>query len=371
MRSPYEILGVATSATPDEIKSAYRKLARQYHPDVNPNNPEAEEKFKEVSTAYAVLSDPDKKAKFDRFGVTDDQGAGGFQGGQVDFGDLFDMFFGGMGGQRRTRGRVQGRDGEDIRADVTIKLVDVVTGTQKEAKYRRAVKCGTCEGTGAEAGTKPETCSRCQGQGVVMTVRETFIGQMRTSGACPQCKGTGETIEHPCKSCKGHKLVYEEHTTPIQVPAGVDDGITIHYAGMGGDGIGNGSAGDLYVVVHIERDERFERHGHDLSGNLTVTFAQAAIGDEITVEGVDQDFEIQIPPGTQPNEVLTVKGAGLPPLHGGRRGDIHFVANVMVPKRVTEAQADLLKKFAELGGEPIPRGSTDQGFLGGLFKKKK
>jgi molecular chaperone DnaJ len=370
MRDPYEILGIQRSASADEIKSAYRKLARQYHPDVNPNNPEAEEKFKEVSSAYAVLSDPEKRAQYDQFGTTEGMPQGPFFQGDVGgFADLFDMFFGGAGGGQ-TR-RVNGRDGDDVRADVTVSLTEVVSGAEKQVTYRRAARCGECGGTGAEGGAKPETCPRCNGQGQISQVRQTFIGQVRTSTTCGNCQGTGQVIKNFCKNCRGVGLVPEEKTTPINIPAGVDDGLTIHFAGLGGDPTGMGHPGDLYVVISVARDKRFDRHGQDLVGKLELTFAQAAMGDEITVEGVDEDYEIDVPAGTQPGELLTVKGAGLPPLHGGRRGDIHFQTSIKVPKKLSDAQIGLLREFAEVSGEPVPKGQQDGGLLGNLFKKKK
>jgi molecular chaperone DnaJ len=374
MRDPYDVLGVARTATPDEIKSAYRRLARQYHPDVNPDNPEAEEKFKEIGAAYSILSDPEKKARFDQYGVTDDQvGAGGAYGaGSVNFTDLFDMFFGGAGGPAGGgRSRVQGRDGDDLRADVQVSLSDVITGVQREVKYRRPKRCQSCDGTGAEGGQKPETCSKCSGQGVVMQVRDTFLGQVRTSTTCPQCRGAGQIIKNPCGTCKGQGLTISEETTTINVPPGVDHGLTIHYAGLGGEATGLGSPGDLYVVVSVKHDRRFDRHGQDLATNIELTFAQAAIGDTIAVEGVDEDYDVDVPPGTQPGDVLTVKGAGLPPIHGGRRGDLHLQVSLKVPKKISDAQIDLLRQFAELGDEPIPKGVESTGILGNLFKKKK
>lgn len=372
MRDPYEILGVTRSSSADEIKSAYRKLARQYHPDVNPNNPEAEEKFKEISVAYGILSDPEKKARYDQFGSADGpMGGGGFQGDVGGFADLFDMFFGGMQGQQGGGRRPNGRDGDDLRADVTISLQEVIEGVSKTVTYRRSAKCGSCTGTGVEGGGQPETCPRCQGSGMVTAVRNTFIGQVRTSAPCNQCGGRGQVISNPCKTCHGNGLVPEERTTEIKVPAGVDDGLTIHYAGLGGDPLGAGQPGDLYVVVNVKPDKRFDRHGQDLVGRLELTFAQAALGDTVAVEGLDDEYEVDIPAGTQPGEVLTLKNAGLPPLHGGRRGDLHLQTSVVVPKKLNDAQIELLQQFAEVSGERIPNAKQEGGLLGGLFKKKK
>ncbi len=370
MRNPYEVLGVSSSASADEIKSAFRKLARQFHPDVNPNNPEAEEKFKEIGSAYGILSDEEKKAQFDRYGRVDEQ-AGGFQSQQVNFGDLFDMFFGNAGGQTSGRRANRGRDGEDIRADVTVTFEEVVTGTQHSITYHKQAKCESCGATGVEGGGKPDQCTKCNGQGAVAAVRDTFLGQIRTQTTCPQCRGAGVIISNPCKSCRGKSTVVKESTIDVKVPPGVEHGMTIHYAGSGSEGVGGGHSGDLYVVVSVKADSRFERHGHDIVGHLKLTFAQASMGDEIAVEGIDQDYDIEIPAGTQPGEILTVRGAGLPPLHGGRRGDMHFAVQVNVPKKLSDAQIELLKQFAEVSGELIPKGNEDSGFLGGIFKKKK
>lgn len=372
MRDPYEVLGVPRSSSADEIKSAYRKLARQYHPDVNPNDPAAEEKFKEIGQAYSVLSDPEKRQKFDQFGVTDDQQGGFYQGANMGgMGDIFDMFFGGMGGQQQRR--VNGRDGDDLRVQVQVTLGEVISGIEKEVTYNKPSRCKSCSGTGAEGGAKPEKCSRCNGSGMVTAVKQVpLFGEVRTSTTCPNCRGNGTIISNPCKSCNGNGLTMEQSTQRIKVPAGVDHGLTIHYTGMGGDSLGAGIPGDLYVVVGVTQDPRFDRHGQDLVGKLHLTFAQAALGDTMTVPGVDEDYEIDVPSGTQSSEILTVKGAGLPPLHGGRRGDLHFQTQVEVPKNLTEAQADLLKQFAELRGERVPAGEPESGgIIGNLFKRKK
>lgn len=372
MRDPYDVLGVSRNATAEEIKSAYRKLARQHHPDVNPNDPSAEEKFKEIGQAYAVLGDPEKRAKFDQFGVTDDQQGGFYQGGAGGFGDLFDFFFSNMGGAPGGGRRTSGRDGEDLRATVAITLDDVVTGVHKDVTFTKPTRCTSCTGTGVEGGGKPETCDRCQGSGSITQVKQTFIGQVRTSTPCSQCRGQGTMIKNPCQSCRGVGLTPEDKTIGLDVPPGVSDGLAIHYSGQGGDPVGIGAPGDLYVVVQVKADPRFERHGIDLVTNLVMTYAQAAMGDEVTIQGVDQDFDIEIPPGTQPGQILTIKGAGLPPLHGGRRGDIHLQTTIKVPAKLSDAQVELLKQLAEVSGEPVPKGPADDGgILGGLFKKKK
>jgi molecular chaperone DnaJ len=369
IRDPYEVLGVSRSATADDIKSAYRKLARKYHPDVNPNDAEAEEKFKEIGQAYSVLSDAEKRARYDQFGTMDEvpndffagAGAGGFQ-------DIFDMFFGGSpGGQTRRR---SGRDGQDVRADLQLTLKDVITGLETEVSVQRPVKCGECHGTGGEGGQAPTTCPTCQGQGAVFQTRNTFIGTMRTSTTCPTCNGEGSVVKEKCKACRGRGLVLQEQDVPVRVPAGVETGTTMHVPGKGGEGTGAGHNGDLYVVLHVEDDSRFERDGTNLHTALDLTFAQASLGDELEIEGVDSKYDLQIPAGTQPGTVIAIRGAGLPPLHGGRRGDILVEMNVHVPTGLSEGEAALIRDLAELRGERIPKGEPG-GILGGLFKKRK
>lgn len=367
----YDLLGVSRTASADELKSAYRKLARQYHPDVNPNNPQAEEKFKEISTAYAVLSDPEKRAQYDRFGTTEDMPQDPFfQGGGGNFGDIFDMFFGGMGGQRQGR-RSPRQDGGDLETRIELTLGEVITGTERTLSFQRLTQCQECRGSGAEGGSKPETCSQCQGSGVVTRVQNTFLGQMRTQTTCGRCNGTGEVISSPCKQCRGRKQVATAASVDVKIPPGVESGAVVHLPGEGHEGIAGGRPGDLYVALQVAHDARFEREGLHLHHEAELTFAQAALGDEVVIEGVDGEHDLSIPPGTQPGDVLAIRGAGLPPLHGGKRGDLYVHTNIAVPKRLNDAQRQAILDLAEASGEPIPKGDTGGGLLGGLFKKKK
>lgn len=367
MRDPYEVLGVGRDASPEEIKASYRRLARKHHPDVNPEDPKAEDTFKEIGQAYAVLSDPDKKARYDQFGTIEEQP--NFQQ-SGNFTDLFDMFFGGGGGGFAQDPRHA--DGDDVRAEVEVSLGEVVTGAEKEIRYRRYIKCTTCSGTGAEGGAQPERCSRCSGSGHVSQVRETFLGTIRTSATCSSCRGSGTIIKNPCSTCRGQGLVVGEASGSVQVPPGVRHGSTLHMPGRGSEAQGYGRPGDLYVVISVREDARFERQNQDLHARLELTFAQAALGDEIVVEGVDDEYDLAVPPGTQPGTVLTIRGAGLPPLHGGRRGDLNLHTTVRIPEKVTEAQAEAIRSLAEIYGERIPKpAEPGGGLLGGLFKKKK
>jgi len=368
-RDPYQVLGVSRSADADEIKSAYRRLARRYHPDVNPNDPSAEEKFKEVGAAYSVLSDPQKRARFDQTGSTDDAPQDPFFGGG-NISDLFDVFFGagnsGGGGRRRS-----GRDGEDIRVDLQLTLNEVINGFTTEVAVNLMAECSECRGTGVEGGKAPDTCTTCRGQGQVSTVRNTFIGQVRTSAPCPACHGAGTIIKDPCKSCRGRAVTPEMANVPITIPPGFEDGATLHVPGQGSDGVGEGRPGDLYVVLGVKPDKRYQRHGQTLYTIYEASFAQVALGDKIEIQGVDSNYELTIPSGTQPTTQIAIKNGGLPPLHGGRRGDLVVQVNVKVPTKLSDAEVKLIKEFAELQGEDIPKGDDKGGILGGLFHKKR
>jgi molecular chaperone DnaJ len=371
-RDPYEVLGVSRGAAADEIKSAYRRLARRYHPDVNPDDPSAEEKFKEIGEAYATLSDPQKKERFDRFGHADEQGPGDFfggAGGAGGFGDLFDMFFG--GGGATAGGARRGRDGDDLRFDLELTLMDVLKGVEREIEVDRLAECDKCQGNGTKDGNPPPPCPTCKGQGVVASVRSTFIGQVRTTSPCPTCRGEGAVITDKCEKCQGRRVVPKTEGVKLNVPPGFDSGATMHLPGQGNDGWGLGRPGDLYVVLSVKDDPRFDRQGQTLYTSLALTFAQAALGDHLEIDGLDASVEIEIASGTQPGTRIGVKNAGLPPLHGGRRGDLIVNVTVKVPEKVSEAEAKLIRELAELRGEAIPKGTEKGGLLGGLFGKKR
>lgn len=370
---PYGVLGVPRDASADQIKSAYRKLARQYHPDVNPNNPEAEEKFKEVSAAYAILSDAEKKARYDQFGVTDDSaGAAGadFFNGGAGFGDLFGMmeeaFFG--GGRQRRGGP---RDGEDHRAEVHVSLLDVLNGAEREVSYRRMATCTACHGSGAAEGTTPETCATCSGSGSVTRIQQTILGSMRTTTPCPTCQGSGKTIANPCPVCKGKGLELQSTKITVTIPPGIEDETALRVGGRGSDGTQGGRPGDLYVIVNVKDDRRFERHGRDLLTSFGVTYAQAVLGDTVQIEGLTGPVDVVVDQGTQPGSRVRVKGEGLPRINSSARGDLVVQFDLAVPKKVTEAEAELLRQFAAARNEPVPKGVEPSGFLGGLFGKKK
>ncbi len=372
-QDPYSVLGVPRDATADQIKSAYRKLARQYHPDVNPGNPEAEEKFKEVSTAYAVLSDPDKRARFDQFGLTEDQPSGNpgdyFGGGG--FADIFGMMEEMFAGGGRTSRRSSGRDGEDHRVEVTVNLEELLTPSEKGLTYKRMAGCSTCHGSGAAPGTSPTSCGACGGTGVVTRMQQTILGSIRTTSTCGVCQGTGKTIAEPCPTCKGRGLEVVTEKLSVTIPSGVEDGTALRVPGKGSDGVGGGRPGDLYVVVHVPEDPRFERHGRDLVTTYKATFAQAVIGDTVQIQGLSGPIDTSLEPGTQPGSHIRLRGEGLPRVNGTSRGDLIVICEISVPTKVTEAEAQLLRQFAEMRGEPMPQGVGSQGFLGGLFGKKK
>lgn len=362
---PYAVLGVSKSASQDEIKSAYRRLARQNHPDVNPGNPEAEEKFKEISQAYAILSDPQKRTRYDQTGSADEQFAGQgdfFAGGG--FGDLFEAFFG-------AGGRVeQNNNGDDLRASASISLADVLTGTERTVSYRRSATCESCDGLGTADKSQPAKCVACAGTGVVTSVKQTFIGAVRTQAPCGRCRGTGQLIENPCSKCHGEGVRPESTEVTVEIPAGIETGQTLRVSGRGSDGVRGGQTGDLYVTVNVKQDPKFVRQGTSLSTQIDVTFAQAAIGDQIEIEGIAGKLEVNLEQGTQPGDVLRIKGEGLPRLHGGNRGDLFITVDVAVPKKLSEAEEALLKEFAELRGEPIPQGAQKGGIFANLFKSK-
>ncbi|MFQ3610684.1 MAG: molecular chaperone DnaJ [Fimbriimonadales bacterium] len=346
----YAILGVERTATTDEIKSAYRKLARQYHPDVNPDNPEAEERFKLINEAYQVLSDPDKRAVYDRFGTT--------QAPSADLGDpfgmaesLFQMFFGG-GVVMNPRAPV---DGNDLRADITITLEQVLHGATVEVEVERLRTCELCKGTGAEPGTSPERCPDCNGSGRVRFTQTTVLGTVTRVVPCERCRGTGEIIRTPCRECKGAQRVKRRERIPVTVPPGVEEETALLLRGQGDSGLRGGREGDLYVVVSIAPHPRFKRRGNDLVTQLNLSYPQLALGDEVEIETLDGKMTLEVPELTEPYSELTLKGYGLPNPRTGKRGDLHVRLGLKMPKKLTEAQRNLLRQYAELSGVRLKR----------------
>ncbi len=359
MADYYELLGVGRSATPDEIKKSYRRLARELHPDANPGDPAAEEKFKQVARAYEVLSDPEQRARYDRFGEQGVGGAGGgnpgdfFGAGGGGLGDLFDAFFGGgspFGGARGPAGPPRGQDLEVV-ADIAFE--QAVFGATVPVNVRTALRCDDCGGSGAGEGTKPVVCSECNGQGQVQRVRQSMLGQMVTSSACPKCGGLGQIVVTPCAKCNGEGRTITERTYQVDVPAGVDTGSTLRLTGRGAVGPRGGSAGDLYVHLRVAAHERFRREGDDLVADLPVSIAQASLGTKFLLPTLEGDEEIVVPPGTQPGREFVLRQRGVPRLQGRGRGDLRVRVNVQVPTKLSDFEAELLKKFAEARGEEL------------------
>ncbi len=365
MADHYETLGVERGATDEELKRAYRKKARQYHPDANPGDASAEARFKEVSAAYEVLSDPERRSRYDRFG-TDDASAARmgdpFSGG---LGSIFDAFFGGDSpfGSFGSGSRRQGPPaGEDLEAHVDLDLHEVVFGAEREVSVRTAVRCESCDGSGASDGTSPVRCSQCGGSGQVRAVRQSMLGQMVTAAPCDACGGLGEMIEQPCGDCDGHGRVLERRTYSVQVPVGVDDGTTLRLSGRGAAGARGGPHGDLYVHTRVRPHPRFHRNGSDLVHELHVPFTQAALGAKLDYETLDGSEEIVIAKGTETGAVLRLRGRGVPHVRGRGRGDLLIQLVVDVPDDLTGEQEELVRRLAELRGEEVAEPS--EGLLG-------
>jgi molecular chaperone DnaJ len=371
----YASLGVARDARPEEIKQAYRRLARQLHPDANPGDPAAEARFKEVALAYETLSDPARRQRYDQFGEAGVGGAGGAGpfgpgGGAGGFGDLFDMFFngqaggspfGGQGGGGRASGPPRGAD---VEATAVLSFEEAVFGAEASVKVRTAVACEECEATGAAPGTSPQTCPDCGGAGQVRRVRQSILGQMVTAAPCGRCSGLGSVVASPCKACRGEGRRIEERTFVVEVPAGVDGGATLRLAGRGAAGPRGGGVGDLYVHVRVKPDDRFQREGYDLVHQLHVPVTQAALGASVTLETLDGDEELTIPRGTQTGKVFRLRGRGVPHLEGrGRRGDLHVQVVVDTPVELTEDEEAVLRQLAELRGDEVATGED------GLFSR--
>jgi molecular chaperone DnaJ len=333
----YAILGVPRSADDAALKKAYRNLARAYHPDRNPGDKKAEERFKEVSEAYSVLSDPEKRTQYDRFGTVGATGVGDAGFGTI-FEDLFEGFF---GGGERGRGRTRARRGDDLRYDLELSLEEAAKGLETKLQVPRLETCETCRGTGVEAGSQPETCGTCRGQGQVRFTQ----GFLTVARPCPNCRGEGRIIRHPCPGCRGEGRVTRERLLKVTIPPGVENGNQLRLNGEGESGLGGGPAGDLYVVLHVRPHEIFVRDGAHLICELPLTFPQAALGDEIEVPVLDGTAKLKIPPGTQPGQRLSLKGKGVPHLRGRGRGDAIYEVVVEVPTELTARQRELLEEL--------------------------
>ena len=371
----YELLGVSRSASADDIKKAYRKRARQLHPDANPDDPDAAERFKELSRAYTVLSDDQQRARYDQFGEAGVGGAGGgpsmddlFGGGGL--GDIFDAFFGGGGGGGNPfgggrRGPTGPPRGQDMEVAVAITFEQSVFGDQVPIDIKLPQSCPDCDGSGAGEGTKPVTCSECSGSGQVRRVRQSVLGQMISTSPCTRCGGMGEIITTPCPTCRGEGRITADKSYHVDVPAGVVDGSTLRLTRRGAAGPRGGSPGDLYVHLRVRPHDRYRREEDDLVTEVPVSIAQAALGTKLSLTTLDGDEDLVVPAGTQPGHQFVLRGRGVPRLHGRGRGDLRAIVQVEVPTKLSNDEADLLRTFAERRGEEVGEHGTS------LFSKIK
>lgn len=371
-RDYYDVLGVSRSADQEEIKRAYRRLARKYHPDVN-KDPGAEDTFKEINRAYEILSEPEIRARYDRFG---EAGVGGAAaGGYPDFGDvggfadIFESFFGGFGGGAGQVGRRRSPTrGDDLRLDLKLDFKEAVFGGEKEIKISHLETCSTCKGSGAKPGTRPSTCGTCGGTGQVRRATRTPFGSFTQVSACPTCNGSGEVIEDRCESCGGSGQIQETKKLKITIPAGVDNGTRLRVSSEGDAGLRGGPAGDLYVYLFVSEDPAFKRDGINILSDLRISYLQAILGSKLSIDTVDGPVELEIPAGTQPGTVLTLENHGVPKLGNPvSRGDHLITVQVNIPTRLKPEERELVEKLAEIRGDQVNRGGIE-GFLGGLFR---
>lgn len=361
-RDYYEVLGVDKNADDDTIKKAYRTLAKKYHPDMNSGDSEAETKFKEVNEAYSVLSDSEKRAKYDRFGhdaFDPAAGAGGygggFSGGFGDFSDLGDifssMFGGGFGGSSSQRRNGPMR-GDDLSLRLTLTFEEAVFGCKKEINYSRIENCSTCHGSGAAPGSSPETCPTCHGSGQVRVTQRTMLGMMQTTKVCDTCGGKGKIVKNPCNECRGNGKVRVKKNVEINIPAGIDEGQRVARKGYGNDGANGGPAGDLFVYISVRPHKFFQRDGYDVYVDVPITFVEAALGGEIDVPMLDGTSEkYKIPEGTQTGTTFTMRGKGIKVINGRGNGDLHFTVTIETPKNLSEKQKDMLREFSKSCGQ--------------------
>lgn len=367
MTDYYEVLGVPRDATPEQIKKAYRKLAREHHPDVAGADAGSEDTFKDVSRAYDVLGNPEKRRAYDMGG--DPSSPGGGMGGGFGFQDIFETFFGAATGQTQQRGPIpRARRGQDALVRLDLDLPDVTFGVHREVPVDTAVVCPTCSGTCCRPGTSPRTCEVCGGRGSVQRVARSFLGQVMTTQPCAVCHGFGSVIPEPCTECSGEGRVRSRRTLSVDVPAGVDTGTRIKLTGQGEVGPAGGPAGDVYLEVRERKNDTFVRRGDDLHATLEVPMTAAALGTVLTLETLDGPREVDLRPGTQPSQIVTLKNLGVGHLHVGGRGDLHVHVDVQVPTALDDEQAELLRKLAALRGEERPE-ARFAGSSSGVFAK--
>ena len=361
----YDILGVARSASATEIKKAYRQLARKYHPDVNQKDPTAEAKFIEGQKAYAILSDSQKKAQYDQYGITDDTpgggGAGGFGGFEgADFGqgfggfsesidDIFSSFF--SGNTRRSGSRSRARRGEDLRYDLEITLEEAALGFSKEIEIFHLEKCSSCQGSGADKGTGKTTCAKCQGSGQVRVTQRTVFGNFSQVSTCPDCNGAGQTIKNPCRTCIGKGVEKKRKKVLLNIPAGVETGTKIRMSDEGNQGVNGGPRGDLYIFITVKQHKYFKREQSDLLLEIEIPFTKAILGTEIEIPTIDGKASLKVPSGTQPNTVFRLRNKGIPSLRGYGRGDQKVTVKVAIPKTLSSQEKNLVKEIAAARGE--------------------
>lgn len=371
-RDYYEVLGVERGASEAEIKSAYRRLAKKYHPDLNPGDKEAEAAFKEVNEAYEVLSDDQRRARYDQFGHEDPTAGGNYGSyttytGGSGFEDIFETIFGsggfgGFGGGSAQRSNGPER-GNDLRYNLTVSFEEAVFGCKKEINIARNENCDSCGGTGAKPGTSPVTCDQCHGTGTVTRVQQTMLGSMRTSAPCPKCGGEGKIISDPCPKCGGKGTVRRQRTITVTIPAGIDNGQALTLRGEGEPGKRGGPSGDLYVAISVRPHRKFRRDGVNLYSEMNISFAQAALGDELNIETLKESVKETIPEGTQPDTVLRVRGQGVPVLRNpSQRGDLFVTLKIEVPKRLNEKQRMSLKLFDEAMGGKVAGNNRGDNF---------
>lgn len=367
MRDYYEILNISKDASQDEIKSSFRKLAKKYHPDLNPDNKEAEQKFKEINEAYEVLGDPEKRRRYDTYGHEGVNGQGGFNQGYGGFGDIFedifDIFGGGFGqSSSRRKGPVRGAD---LRYNLDLEFKEAVFGVEKEIQVRKLENCGTCDGSGVKPGSSKETCGKCNGSGEIRYAQQSPFGQFVRVATCDQCGGTGEVIKDKCTTCGGAGKEIKNKKIKVKVPAGVDTGSIISISGEGEPGDRGGPPGDLFIYINVREDSIFKRSGNDIHYTIPISFVDAALGAEIEIPTLEGTTKYTIPAGTETGTQFRLKNQGVQNVRGIGKGDLYFRVEVQVPKKLTERQKELLREFAKESGEYHKEGKK------GFFDKVK